>query len=82
MNNPLDDTENIDRALRLSREISSRISNLKRKCFDYRIVGPIELSQRSNKSTLPILDNHSVNNILKFVPEEEELISIIIDYHS
>jgi hypothetical protein len=34
-------SENIDQALRLNRELSNRIANLKRKCFDFKVIGPI-----------------------------------------
>lgn len=76
-NSSIDQTENIDQAIKLNREIASRIANLKRKCFDYKVVGPIELSQRSHRSNIPSTNTQTICNILKFTPEEQELISKI-----
>lgn len=66
----MDDGENIDQALSLNREIATRITSLKRKCFDFKVLGPIELSRRSNPyNRTASLQVNRVSNRLAFSSE-------------
>lgn len=66
-----DSVTNMDETIKLNRDIASRIAELKRKYYESKVSGPIELTQRSNKPNNSIMTSTTLHNILQFSHEEK-----------